>query len=85
MCLTVHLQKKDSVDLSSVTVEKFHTPTLNAFATGGRLDKPARCGGVRGARAWHVRAHKYPHAAPTLGCQLQPPGFAGRQQSSIKP
>src|SRR5258706_2525026 len=74
-CLTVHLHKKDFSDLSSVTVNKLHTPSLYVFVAERRLDEPARSGCVSRAFARDVRAHENPNAASALGRELQPPRF----------
>ena len=71
--LTVHLQLKDFSDLSSVTVKKFHAPSLHLVAAWNRLDKPARGSRVIVADPRRIGAHEKAHAAPALGGELQPP------------
>jgi hypothetical protein len=63
---------KDFSDLSSVTVKKFHAPSLHLVAAGRGLDKPARGRRVSVADPPRIGAHKNPHAAPALGGELQP-------------
>jgi hypothetical protein len=64
---------KDFSDLSSVTVKKFHAPSLHLVAAGRGLDKPARGRRVSVAEPRRIGAHEKPHAASTLGGELQPP------------
>ena len=56
-----------------MTVKKFHAPSLHLVAAGRGLDKPARGRRVIVADPRRVGAHEKPHAAPTLGGELQPP------------
>src|ERR1700677_1735380 len=70
-CLAVYLQLKDFSGLSSVTVKKFHAPSLHLVAAGRGLDKPACSRRVSVADPRRVGAHEKPHAAPTLGGELQ--------------
>jgi hypothetical protein len=56
-----------------VTVKKFHAPSLHLVAAGRGLDKPARSRRVIVAVPRRVGAHEKPHAATTLGGELQPP------------
>ena len=56
-----------------MTVKKFDTPSLHLVAAGRGLDKPARGRRVIVADPRRVGAHEKPHAAPTLGGELQPP------------
>src|SRR5580704_16905092 len=72
-CLTVHLQLKDFADLSSVTVKKFHAPSLHLVAAGRGLDKPARGSRIIIADPRRIGAHEKAHASPALSSELQPP------------
>ncbi len=56
-----------------MTVKKFHAPSLHLVAAGRGLDKPARSRRVIVAVPRRVGAHEKPHAATTLGGELQPP------------
>ena len=56
-----------------MTVKKFHAPSLHLVAAGRGLDKPARGSRVIVADPRRIGAHEKPHAAPTLGGELQPP------------
>ena len=56
-----------------MTVKKFHAPSLHLVAAWNRLDKPARGRRVIVADPRRVGAHEKPHAATTLGGELQPP------------
>ena len=56
-----------------MTVKKFHAPSLHLVTAGRRLGKPARGRRVIVADPRRVGAHEKPHAAPTLGGELQPP------------
>jgi hypothetical protein len=73
VCLTIHLYLKDFADLSSVTVNKLHTPSLHVFAAGRWLNEPARRGGIRCILPRRIKAHEKPHAAAAFCGELQPP------------
>jgi hypothetical protein len=64
---------KDFSDLSSMTVKKFDAPSLRLVAAWRGLNKPARGSRVIVADPLCMGAHEKPHAAPTLGGELQPP------------
>ena len=73
-CFTAHLQENNLTDLSSVTVQQFHAPSLDLLCAPGWPDAPSRGGGV-GDLGLGEGAHKNADPPTAFGGQLQAAGL----------